>query len=319
MSNDPAHTRRATQQIMSQLAAIAAAWLAMTGISTAQQVEWKQTINLPKGLNLPAGVKANILGIELGDGYAEAKAKLQKLLAESPPPPKAKQTNDLVLQMELDTAAQISGADRSPPFQEIKRITFFTPPGGGPRIEISYPGQFRLKRELPGKGARKIEDNLIVLLSAPSSGNQVLAIQRNVHFFEQNDQPRISEIVANLKQKFGASPFVFKGNGGDSYIYQFDNGAQFKATDLISCGPGIGVNTDDTNERKLKDMNGRGNCDVLLSVSINHGISPDHASSMSFLLADNERAKQNLTADYAFFRAYMKSLQDKVRGAAPKL
>ena len=51
-------------------------------IAQLQKIEWKQTVNQPKGQNMPQGVTADILGIEAGDGYAGAKAKLEKLKNE---------------------------------------------------------------------------------------------------------------------------------------------------------------------------------------------------------------------------------------------
>lgn len=58
--------------------------LALTNFTFAQQqgIEWKQTLNIPKGQNL-SRERADILGIEIGDTYAEAKAKLQKLVLEA--------------------------------------------------------------------------------------------------------------------------------------------------------------------------------------------------------------------------------------------
>jgi hypothetical protein len=306
---------------MKRLAFVAAATIALSGVAPAQQVEWKQMINLPKGLNLPKGVHANILGIELGDSYAEAKAKLQKLLAEAPPP-KAKVIKDPMLRMELENAAEMSGADTRPPIRETKRTIFVNARGGGPRIEISYVGMIQLTRELPGAGSQKIQDGLILEFSAPSSGHQVVAIDRRVIYSAQGDQPLVSDLVQALKKKFHDRPYIAASNSGQTQIYVFNNGQPVVAppgdSGIGACGIRYAMNSMNQ-ARELNRINANGQCDVSLDISINYGISKNHASALTFVLTDNERGKQNLAADYAFFSGYVKSLQEKVRGAAPKL
>jgi hypothetical protein len=57
--------------------------LATSESALAQQIEWSQTLNLPKGLNLPQGVKGDMLGIELGESYAQVKARIEAIRQET--------------------------------------------------------------------------------------------------------------------------------------------------------------------------------------------------------------------------------------------
>jgi hypothetical protein len=317
------------------------------GVLAQQPIEWKQTINLAKGLNLPKDLKLDILGIEPGSTYAEAKAVLERLLAESrparPPAPAAKQAPPpaakgpaipgvlpvtplgqsdaqrlgTVRNLDQQSQDELSGVDRSPPLVETNTVIRLPVPGGG-SITANFIGELRLKRELPGAGPQKILDNMTVSLSAPSSGHQVLAVARSLHYSNQPDQPRVSELVAQLKSKYGPSPQVEdKAGSAVVYLFQFDDGQPVTRPNSViqRCYPiGSGMRAQD-----LPDINKTGNCDVILSVEIRYGISKDHASAIIFTLSDNERAKANWGADFAYFDAYVREYQARTRGAAPKL
>lgn len=292
----------------------AASLLMLTTAAPAQQsVEWTQTLNLPKGLNLPKDVKADILGIELGDTYKEASAKVLALSKESAPAPKPP------MSVADRVAAENDGVDFRPPLREIK-TTFYLPVPGGQRLEASYIGQIELRREFAGKGPRKIGDTLWVRFSAPSSGHQVIAVERLLSYNEHADQTRIEPLVASIKQKFGSEARLQPGGDGLLLAYQFNDGKPVVSNQAYwtPCGR-VSAQANGISERDVRELNPKGECDVSLTVRFNHGISKDHASAIWFTLADNERAKAALTADFAFFRSYIKKLQERTGGAAPKL
>lgn len=294
----------------------AASLLMLTAAAPAQQsVEWAQTLNLPKGLNLPKDVKADILGIELGDTYKDAKAKLLALSKESASAPKPPMNaTDRV-------AAENDGVDTRPPLREIKRV-FFLPTPGGQRIEASYIGQIELRREFAGAGPRKIGDLLQVFFSAPSSGYQVIAIVRLVNYAEQADQTRIGPMITALKQKFGNEAKTEPNSQSLLLAFQYNDGRAVVTKDYhnsVCLGASLYANGTGVSQQDIPRINAKGECDVSMDVRFNYGISKDHASAIWFTLADNERAKAALTADFAFFRSYIKKLQERTGGAAPKL
>lgn len=179
-----------------KVSAVLAASLLFASVtaSHAQQVEWTQTLNLPKGLNLPQGVSADILGVAVGDGYDEARAKMEELLADSIQP------------------SQI---------EEMTQVFYLQLPNGS-RIEASYPGQLIIRRKTPGKDPRGVNDNLFVYFSAPSSAHQVIAMKRTLTYFGDADQPRISQLIAALKAKFKIEPQLVP-LGGASRMYAFSS------------------------------------------------------------------------------------------------
>jgi hypothetical protein len=277
--------------------ALLAVMLSATAVhGQGQQVQWTQTLNIPKGYNLPKGLSADVLGIELGDSYADAKAKLERLAAEAPPK-----------------------AAAPTPLTETKS-TIFLPVPSGPQIEASYVGFMILRRALPGADARGIEENIYVRLSAPASGHQVVAIQRGLHYSAQGDQPRVSELLGQLRQKFKAEPeTVSSGASAAVYRFQFDDGRFFvPAKNQFACSP-MSAMPHTVGARDIPTINPNGNCDVVLEISVNYGISSDHVQSITFRYGDNQRAKENLTADFAFFDGYVKKVQQRTKGAAPKL
>lgn len=285
--------------------------LAATGMSYAQQqeIEWKQTTNMPKGQNIPRD-RADILGIEIGDTYDEAKAKLQKLAAEGIQP-KAKTMTP------AERAVARMNGERSGPLamREEQRIYRLKAPGANSSISVSYVQNIQMARELPTPNG-KLGENIGVQFSAPSSGHQVLGISRSLYYHDQRDQPLISETLAQLKQKMKFDPQTINA-GTPKYLFQFNDGKPFAQANPtpISCIP----RTDVSDTIYLKTINETGDCDALMEVNVQTGVSRDHASILSFTLADNDRAKTNLTADFAFINDYAKNLQQNTRGAPPKL
>jgi hypothetical protein len=292
------------------LGAACAALLAMTAAASAQQsIEWKQVLNLPKGLNQPPGVKLDVLGIELGDSYAEVKAKFEALLKEvgktsqsgAPKPPTSAQ--DYMNR----SLAQMGGEASSRPITEVNRIIRFHTPGGP--IQAEYVGEARLSRELKG-GHGKVEERITVLFSAPSSGHQALSIHRVVRYRDKTDQPRIPDLIALLSQKLKGQPVPTLG--GVRFIY--DNGV-LQAAEPSPCI--VGVEAD--NPRTARSFNPNGACDVVYQMTFSKGISDQHAAAIEFRVTDSERAKQDILADFAFFNSYVQNLQNRTGGAAPKL
>lgn len=261
--------------------AACAALLVFAAPAVADDISWQQTLDLPIGLNLPQGVSGDILGITLGESYASAKAKIEAL---------------------RDTAPNAEKNDKK--LTEItSKVQFNTP---GTPIELTYPGGLLLQINRYNPATPPKEDDTIeVTFSAPSSGNQVTKIRRTISYDRPEDQIRVSELVANLKAKFKSEPQVIEG-GFIRYLFQFADGQPQAGSDSI-------VNP------CLSDDNSDGTCDVSLLVVMHQGISPDHARMVEFHLTDNDRAKQNGDADMAFFQSYVRSFQQQVGGAAPKL
>lgn len=290
-----------------------ATWLAGAVPSSAQeQVVWRQTLDLPKGLNLPPEVKADVLGIEIGAGYSDAKARLQALLAEVPQPQRQEMTPTQRF------AAERSGADLRPPFTEEASIITMQGPDTSARVEASYIADMRLARELPGSGTAKIREEILVRLSAPSSGHQVLGVDRRLSY-DAADEPRVSEITARLAEKFGTQPQVFnRAPGYSEYRFQFNDGAAYVPPQGM-------LETDCYNYHVINSSNDlpianrSGVCDVVLIVTAVHGISTDHARELKLILSDNERARQNTQADYDFLSDYIDELAQRFKGVAPKL
>lgn len=273
-------------------AALMAASICAAGPTAGQEsIVWRETLNLPKGLNLPSGVSADILGVAVGESYAEARPKLQALLAESQPPHGFDDRSITITMQSPSTSA---------------------------RVQATFPGEIHVRRRLPGSGAARIREEIVVHFSAPSSGSQVLGIKRTLHY-EQPDEPRVSDLMKRLSEKFGGPPQVFNHRPDSTeYRFQFNDGQLFTP-------PRGTLSTDCFNwhviesSQNLPLANRTGTCDVLLTVSVNHGISPDHARELIFHLSDNQRARENVGADYAFFEAYLNELANRSRGVAPRL
>lgn len=255
--------------------------MALIGPLAAQKVEWKQVANpLPKGLNMPQGMRAEILGIELGDSFAEAKAKLEKFRLESVQAPEALQERDVTIR-----------------FGDV----------GFP-----YVPTIIAKRYIKGATARNAHESLQVIFSAPSSGQQVIGIKRDVTYPEIADQPLVSGILASLREKFKAEPIRIADL---KYIIVFDNGQPYRPpSDDNTCNAAYG----DLSQGGAHLSNRSGRCDVYLRFEYRWGVSDNHAKDFSIILSDNERTKLTKEADMGFLRSYIKDLQSR-GGAAPKL
>jgi len=273
----------------------AAALLAMLGLAHAQQnIEWKQIINVPKGEYIPRG-SDDILGIGLGDNYADAKAKLQALSAEGVP----------------DANGQAT-------VKEERKVFRMGVPGASTVVAAAFVSKLALTRRMKGSTASTTEETIEVYLSAPSSGQQVIAVRRFIGYNAESDQPRLSDILSQLKTKMRSDPQAFPSSSGTVLRYQFDEAKPFipAKPSPITCQTSLHV-LDDANQ--LQNVNQSDKCDALLEITVNFGISRDHAKSMTFTLNDNERLKANLTADYRYVSAYVQDLQNSTRGAPPKL
>lgn len=253
-----------------------------------QQIDWKQVSNRELGTSLPPDLKADILGIELGAPYATVKPMMEALQKEGITP-------DVRRLREQSVSISLSEGD-------------------GTAITASYPAVLIVERDLKGTGPRPIFETIKVNFSAPSSGHQVLSIERRIAYSERDDEVRIAEVVKALTDKFRSAPFF----DGPTYRWQFNDGnavVPMGKYPFMSCtGPSANAE-----EHELANINYKGECDVLLEVVFSTGISPEHTRRISFTLTDYERAKANLTADYGFFANYVNEVRSKTSGAAPKL
>jgi hypothetical protein len=278
-----------------RFAVAAAMLLAATASSAAQEIEWSQMLNLPKGLNQPQGTTLDILGVEPGDSYAEARAKLDALAKEA------------------------DGRRVKARWHETQKAYRLKLPGQG-HIEAAFVGATLLQIDrFTEAGGGKEDESIELVFSAPSSGHQVIGIKRAIMYWNQEDQIRISELLAKLKSKFNTEPRRFDlGGAAVWYLFQYDDRKAYST-------PGADMNhcqaeafTEQTTD-SVPSMNRGDDCDVMLRVEIRTGISPDHAKAVTFLLSDNERAKQNIGEDFAFFQTYIDQLRQRVSGQGPKL
>ena len=277
---------------------LAFANMALGNTAFAEPVQWKQVVDTPKGLNLPTGLKADILGIELGDTYPDAKAKLEKLLAEGIKQPERSSDPQSRLTDEL------MGVDLSPPITESKSQISFKEQGGTP-IEINFVSGIQMRRDLKGVGPRPTHESVSMELSAPSSGQQVYSIRRSISYSEDDDQISVSDLIRSLSTKFQSEPqmlFDFK------YRWQFNDGKSHRPKADGCRHGGVGSSA------ALAEVNPQGDCDIVLDVEISFGKSKQHASIVTFYLTDLERAKINQTADFQFFESYLAAARTK---AAP--
>jgi len=276
-----------------------------------QEIQWKQVVNVPKGANQPQGVSVDILGLELGDTYAQAKAKLEKLAAETGTPKASAPPTSAAAMMQRQLGQMSGAADDARPLREVVNTMRLQTPGGF--LTASYTGQIHLERKLPGSTPQGIRESIQVWLSAPSSGHQVIGVVRSMTFYENADQPRVSELIARLSEKLKTRPQVFERK----FRFQYNDGQAYVPPNptVITCSVDMSANSPDA----ARNANRQGNCDVILDVSVGPGISEDHAKSLEFTLSDNERTRQNVSADFQFFSNYARSLQSAPGGAGPKL
>ncbi|OCK55412.1 hypothetical protein LMTR3_11390 [Bradyrhizobium sp. LMTR 3] len=290
--------------------ALALAFATTSGAGAQQdEIKWTQTVNVPKGQNMPRD-RADILGLELGDTYDEAKAKLQKLASEGiqPKPIGGSAAERMAAKMD----GQRSG---SPPMREERRVYNLKSPGANSTISASFVQKIELSRELPSANG-KISDSIAVYFSAPSSGHQIVGVTRSITYGRDGDQPLMSDTLAQLKKKMQFEPQVINA-GSMKYRFQFNDGKPYAPSNpsVTSCLSSYGLD----HAAGLKQVNQTGDCDALLEMSVQTGISSNHASILFFTLSDNDRTKTNLTADFAFLSDYVQKLQQDTRGAPPKL
>jgi hypothetical protein len=185
-------------------------------------------------------------------------------------------------------------------------------PGG--YITASYVGEVHVMRKMKGSTPQNITDVLELHFSAPSSGHQLMSIKRTIVYDVPADQPRVSELLALLKAKFKADPQRVTEN---KYRFQFNDGRIHTPAkvDYLACRPVMAARS----SSMVPEINRTGDCDVVMEVDIGFGISPEHAKRVDFVLSDNERVKLNAGADYAFFESYVRDLQSRTKGNAPKL
>lgn len=282
---------------MRRFSIAAAALLATLGPSQGQQdIEWKQVFDMPRGQNIPRG-SGDVLGIELGDGYADVRTKLQALLAETG-------------QKEQERMGR--------PLQEQQQVFRMQVPGASTLVTASFIAKITLNRELKGSTDRPVNETIEVYFSAPSSGHQVIAVQRFVVYNAEADQPRVSEMMGQLKAKMRSDHQVFPNASSGVYRFQFDGGRPHvpARASIVSCQTSLHALT---SANALNSINTSGDCDAVLEVTVNYGLSRDHAKSIIFVLSDNERVKANLSADYRYVSDYIRGLGERTRGAPPRL
>lgn len=285
-------------------AAMVIAGLFSTSAVAEEQIQWKQVRNIPKGANLAPGMTWEILGIAPGDSYETVRPRLNALLGEDVTP---KSTID-------KTTADLLGQDLGGPLEEVK-LSIMLPLPGGQGIKATYVDRIELKRQLKGTGPQTIDDTLTLRFSSPASGNQVISIGRGITYYEHTDQVRIRDMIKSLTEKFGKGPRVTRNQKSTNLKYIFNDGKLFTPANVLEdCGPGMSM---DINE--IDRINPTGNCDVVLEVTLGHGISDDHASGVAFQLYDYARGKENITADRGFMDAYVEDVRNRTAGQAPKL
>jgi len=285
--------------------------LAATSASQGQQeVEWKQTLSVPKGAHMPRD-RADILGIELGDTYAEVKEKLTKIWEEGVQPKTGRKY--------FDNHTLTEKTERAPiPVKEEKAIFRLDAPGSQMIATASYVKRLEMERHLQSSVPdRATHDKIQVYLSAPASGHQVIGINRTISYQNEQDQPRVSEILDQLGRKMKGQPHVrLVGSSGD-YTFQFDQGDPVLQT---TSGESICFPKHESgNAEDIQRTNPQGTCDAMLRLTVQFGLSRDHARHLTFILSDLERTKANRAADFAFVRSYVRSMQERTRGTAPKL
>lgn len=274
----------------------------------AEDGQWDVLTSLPRGLNVAPGVTFSVLGIEPGSTIDEVRPIVARLMEESAPEPE--------LTEEQAFTARLSGEDLSPPMQEIE--TGISLRVGSGSIELFYVGRIDLKRRLGDEG--HIHEDMRVDFSAPSSGHQVIGVQRRIEYIRDEDQPRIGALLAELSGRLGGQPMMPTDNGPHRYRWQYDAGQFVSRSDASwdDCWPYIG-DVDEQIEVPQINTRSEGDCDIALEVVIGEGISNDHAKTITFTLSDNERGKANLATDFGFFETYVERYRDGIGGKTPTL
>ncbi len=260
-----------------------------------QVLEWSQIQKIEKGEGIPVGISLDILGLELGDSYTEAKAKLEAIRENQP---------------------QSAGGDI-----KSSEKHFRLPSGGGQFVETKYTSKLTVEINHPDKNQSETID---AYFTAPSSGAQLFGINRRIWFYDHTKQPRISETLARVTEKTGAEPTnVNPGRDDIRYLYVLDDGkvvdAPLPIPSTLQCGfLGLSSLVGNFTEDTVRGINRSGDCDISQEVIFTYGVSQDHAKTMTFSLIDAERAKSNLGADFQFFADYITQLQNS-GGEGPQL
>lgn len=274
------------------------------------KIEWQDVMKSPKGMNLPAGLKADILGIELGDSYAELKPKLDALVAEALNKPRGPVSNDARM------LAELTGDAMSGPMTELK-IVIRSSQAPGANALAEYVGQINIRREMPGTRKISVIDYLTLRLSAPSSGHQVLGMERYIDTRDEENHYRVEDVMGGLKAKFKSEPVITRSDAQSTlYRFQFNNGQAVAGNPVnLNCV----AQYDLKESNAIARINPTGECDVVLLVNVVHGISKAHARSVRMALSDNERTKANVTADFKYIQGKLNEFLNQPRGTAPKL
>ncbi|MCW5721575.1 MAG: hypothetical protein KIS86_10570 [Devosia sp.] len=296
----------------------------------AQDIVWQQQVDVPIHDNLPEGIALDILGIASGHSPQQVK---QALIAYAPvdmQPDDESATSNTVQGGDLADSYESAltsilgemhamnnpAPSKAPAFSE-NNATLTLRSGSGTPVSVSYLSTYKLDRVYGlENGSQGVHETISVEFSAPSSGQQVIHIQRDLSYNSQQDQPRISETVAALTSKIGAQPMPQRN--GFAYLWQFDNG-QHITDDAYAYACEEGRYRRDFTPESIAGINRDGWCDVYLLVSFRQGISQDHADTITFALYDNERIKTNIGADFAFFSDYVTRYRQQTGGSAPTL
>jgi hypothetical protein len=258
-----------------------AVMLGVTQTAHAQDTQWTTELDLPLGLNVPDGISFDVLGIAPGMTYDVVKAKLEELAAGR---------------------AQVQ-----------ETITTFALAGNEFRsVEISFPSEMELRLYTEDN----VEEIYRAWFSAPSSGHQMLLLSRNIYYKVPDREPRISEVLAAMTNKYGGEP-VLKPFASYEWTWRYADGAYIpQETGMGDCSGIISRYEGPANAASIND---RGVCDLLVTIRASGGISDDHASNIVIHLSDYERARQNMVTDYEFFDTYLDRIRDNTAGEAPKL
>ena len=275
--------KRYTRPLTALLFGYSAALGFVAGAAAEDKIVWRQVFTYDASQSEPAGVSLDILGIAIGDTFADAKAKLERIAQEN------------------------GGNDKV----KIVESFFRLPTGSGAFIQTKFPSILKLRTSV---------GEISVYVSSPASGAQVYGVERLLSYYDKTKQVKISTLIPQVAEKYGVAPGISSEFGNAlSYRIQFDNRqAVDTVSDPTSQCSARGMRVWGQTERDLNRINPKGDCDVIIDIEFNRGISKDHAKAIGFYVADLERAKAVLTADYQYFRDYIEQLKSG-GGETPKL
>lgn len=246
---------------------------------------------MPIGENFPTGVTGDFRGLKLGESYDAVKPKLEAIRSES------------------GVAEDESSVSEG-------EMALLLPAANGSSIEARY--KQLLKLELTPSSSLTY-DTINAYFSAPSSGSQLVGLYRSISYGRTENQPKISDVLAGLADKFGG-PLPLGYDFGSSVRYQanFDDGTIWsEETPNQSCQLWM-TGSLDMDERMIAEINPTGRCDIVLNVEFRRGISPDHAETIIMTLSDNARGATTLQTDFQYLMDYMNGRVEQ-GGTAPAL